>query len=111
MTYGSPLLTDPNGSGLKNGGLTDPLSESSSIDDLFSQRLVNPAPDLLILLSHPTWTIDDERYRQAYFQFRDKLVAEFPVHSIISYFEFPALVNAYSIDRTLVRDSPLQLLS
>lgn len=103
MAYGGPLLTDPGGGGLQNGGFSDPHSESSSVYDLFTERFVSPTADLLIQLSHPTWTIDDARYQQAYFQFKDKLVAQFPVHSIISYFDYPTLVSAYSIDRTFVR--------
>ena len=109
MALGAPLLSDPGGSGLKNGGFVDPHSESSFVSDLFSQRFVDPTADLLILLSHPTWTVDDVRYQQAYFEFKARLAAQFPVHSIISYFEYPSLVTAYSIDRTMVEVISLKL--
>ena len=95
--YGSGVLLGT--ANLKGQGFVDPNSESARTNNLFTDQF-SPYPDLAVLLSHPTWTIDQPEYKAAYEQFKSSLTSSIPrVYSILSYFDYPTEFKAYSTDR------------
>jgi hypothetical protein len=59
--------------------------------------------DIIALVSHSSWTVDDIRFQQAYFTFKNKLVNSLPIHSVVSYFDYPQYVHTISLDGRKVR--------
>lgn len=95
--YGSGVLLGT--ANLKGQGFDDPNSESARTNNLFTDQFT-PYPDLEVLLSHPTWTIDQPEYKAAYEQFKTSLTSTIPrIYSILSYFDYPTEFKAYSPDR------------
>lgn len=88
---------------LKNGGFSNPNSESSKVVHYFDRfDNVSSSSDLVILLSHPTWVVDDDDYEDAYFELKANLLSEFPLSKIQSYFDYKNESAGYvSIDRHL----------
>lgn len=85
--------------GLQDGGFTPPASESQVTLRYFSQRFVSPNEDVNILVSHPTWTVDDPRFKQAYQTFKTTIESTLPVYALLSYFDYPETVSNLSADR------------
>lgn len=75
---------------LSGGGFDDPNSESVVTQNYFKRYdNVSADSDLLILLEHPQWTVDDASFSTAYFELKDNLVAAYPLSKIRSYFDYP----------------------
>ena len=75
---------------LSGGGFTDPNSESVTSQHYFNRfDNISASSDLLILFDHPTWTVDSENYRAAYFQIKNDLAASYPLSKMRSFFDYP----------------------
>lgn len=75
---------------LSGGGFDDPHSESVLTQNYFKRYdNVSADGDLLVLMEHPEWTVDDARFSAAYFDLKNNLVTAFPLSKIQSYFDYP----------------------
>jgi hypothetical protein len=75
---------------LGSDGFNDPNSESAKTMNYFDRyENVSTSSDLVVMVSHPTWVVDDAAYQNAYFELKDNLVSEFPLSKIQSYFDYP----------------------
>ena len=75
---------------LSGGGFDDPNSESVLTQNYFKRYdNVSADADLLVLMEHPVWTVDDPRFSAAYFDLKSNLVSAFPLSKIQSFFDYP----------------------
>jgi hypothetical protein len=75
---------------LGSDGFNDPNSESARTMHYFDRyENVSTSSDLVVMVSHPSWVVDDAAYQNAYFRLKDNLVSEFPLSKIQSYFDYP----------------------
>lgn len=75
---------------LKGDGFNAPNSESAKTVRYFNRfDNVSASSDLIILLSHSEWTVDEESYQEAYFDLKDSLTSSFPLSKIQSFFDYP----------------------
>lgn len=86
---------------LSSGGFEPPKSETAITDHYFSSQFVTPSPDIQILLSHPTWTVDDQQYVDSFYELKSNLESSIPVYGILSYFDYPFTTGLVSSDRRM----------
>ena len=80
-------------------GFTDPSSESTYTNSLFSHRYVSPAPDIFVVLSHPIWTPFDRKFKDAYFDLKSSFKSQIPsANGFTSYFDYPNFPGTISQD-------------
>jgi uncharacterized membrane protein YdfJ with MMPL/SSD domain len=80
---------------LASGGFTDPGSQSATAEAQITARLGNQSPDLVILYSSTTKTIQDAAFRDSVVSTTDALARQPAVSSVITYYgsRLPALVS------------------
>lgn len=83
----------------KSEGFDDPTSEAYKTNELFTNEYQNPSPDILVLMSHPTWYVNSTEFRNSYFQFKAALTGIIPsVYGWQSHFDYPLQIDATSYD-------------
>lgn len=90
--YGFGLFND-----LSDGGWYAKQSESYKIGEYFKKfdNVTDPT-GLSVLMSHDTWLVDDQQYRDAYQQLKEDLNTNFPVYGYISYFDYDYMTGMVS---------------
>jgi len=85
---------------LSKGGFHPPLASSTLTENYFSNfaNLTSPS-DLTVLVSHPTWTVDNQLYIDAAALLKTQLRAKFPVSDFVDPFSFSFLSALVSEDK------------
>jgi uncharacterized membrane protein YdfJ with MMPL/SSD domain len=80
---------------LASGGFTDPGSQSATAEAQITARLGNNSPDLVILYSSETKTVQDTAFRDSVVSTTSALARQPAVSSVITYYgsRLPALVS------------------
>jgi RND superfamily putative drug exporter len=80
---------------LASGGFTDPGSQSATAEAQITAKLGNQSPDLVILYSSTTKTVQDAAFRDSVRSTTDALARQPAVSSIITYYgsRLPALIS------------------
>ena len=92
--YGFGVFND-----LSSGGWYAKQSESYKTGEYFQKfdNVTNPS-GLTVLMSHPTWLVDDQEYKDAYSQLKADLSDNLPVYGYISYFDYDYMTGMISDD-------------
>ena len=84
---------------LQSKGFSDPNSESTLTDALFSRYYKSPSPDIFAILSLHGTQVTDPSFNTAYFDMKEALISKIPeATSFISYFEYPLFQGSISED-------------
>ena len=84
---------------LAPNGFTDPSSDSTYTNQLFSDRYVSPSPDIFAVISYPPYKPSDQQFKDAYFSMKASLQKKITdAYAFASYFEYPQYPGSISTD-------------
>jgi RND superfamily putative drug exporter len=84
---------------LKDGGFTDPNSESDKVGRYFTKYYEPPSPDIVVILEQKNVAVNTEEFKTNFYNYKSDLQSKIPeAFGIMSYFDYPYLSGLLSKD-------------